>query len=107
LDLMGGGSGGGGNGGRKGGGGGGSGDAGQRGEVVREANRANEPKVKKVFVSSGQVQPGTKAYEVIQKTPPPELTNYQQAMKGTDQYLHATGRKRANPKKWETIKTYE
>lgn len=42
---MGGGAGGGGNGGRSGGGGGGStnGDAGQPGEVVREANKANAP----------------------------------------------------------------
>lgn len=54
-------SGGGGNGGRRGGGG--SGDAGQPGEVVREANKANEIKVNKVLVSGGQVQPGTKAYD--------------------------------------------
>ena len=61
---MGGGSGGGGNGDRSGGGGSATpADAGQPGEVFREANKANEVKVKKVLVSGGQVQPGTKAYD--------------------------------------------
>lgn len=63
---MGGGAGGSGSGGRSGGGGGG------------ESNDAGQPvKVKKVLVSGGQVQPGTKAYEALQNQPVKEKSNYE------------------------------